>query len=224
VSHAFGRDHLGAPQSLHGVRIKLDVTHDVVGVLPPEFSAPEGTRVWTPLELESQRMSRTAHNPDVVGRSRDGVTPAAAQRELFAMLGRMRPLYHPDFDADGASVTLLQDALTANLRTPLHLLFAASVVLLLAACTNVARALLGAVAGLLLAQLLLRLFAVVALAAFHLERVHTDGSVPAFALCVAIVTAVVFGLYPALRRSETGTSLALRQGGRGTVGRGGARV
>jgi hypothetical protein len=107
---------------------------------------------------------------------------------------------------------------------PRSIFFAASVVLLLAACTNVARALLGAVAGLLLAQLLLRLFAVVALAAFHLERVHTDESVPAFALCVAIVTAVVFGLYPALRRSETGTSLALRQGGRGTVGRGGARV
>ena len=261
MSHAFWRDHLGSPQSLRGARIRLDVVHDVIGVLPAEFSYPEGTRVWTPLEIESQSMSRTAHNWDVVGRLRDGVSPAAAQREVDGLLGRMRPLYLPDFDADGARVTLLQDALTSNLRTPLYLLIAASVVLLLAACTNVASAqlargtgraaelavrsalgagrlrlvrqlltesallaVLGAVAGLLLAGLLLRLFAVVAPAAFHLERVHVDGAVQAFALVVAMMTAVVFGLYPALRLSETNTSLALRQGGRGAVGRGGARV
>jgi putative ABC transport system permease protein len=247
VSHALWRDHLGAPASLTGVQIKLDVVYDVIGVLPGAFTFPENVQVWTPLELDPQSTSHTAHNWQVSGRLREGVTPASAQRELDALLTEMGTRYAPDFDAVGATVTPLQDALTADLRTPLYLLFAASTVLLLAACTNLASAqlargaaragelavrsalgasrgrlvrqlltesavlaLLGAGAGLLLSRVLLKAFALTAPAEWRLERVPMDGWVLLFALVIAVLTALGFGLLPALRLSDGATMLVLR--------------
>ena len=261
VSHALWRDQLGAPASLTGVQIKLDVVYDVIGVLGGEFAFPGNVQIWTPLELDPQSRSYTAHNWQVIGRLRAGVTPASAQRELDALLKEMGTRYAPDFDAVGSTVTPLQDALTADLRTPLYLLFAASTVLLLAACTNLASAqlargaaragelavrsalgasrgrlvrqlltesavlaLLGAGAGLLLSRVLLKAFALTAPAEWRLERVPLDGWVLLFALAIAGLTALGFGLLPARRLSDGATMLALRGGDRGTGSRRSMRV
>jgi predicted permease len=141
------------------------------------------------------------------------------------------------------------------------MLFGASAILLLAACANLASAMLargtaraaelavrsalgatrvrlirqlltesallailGAIAGLLLAALLLRALGLVAPASLHVERVRVDAWVQGFALVVAIVTTVLFGLLPALRLSDTSTGSALREGGRGNVGVGRMRA
>ena len=142
VSHAFWRDRLGAPSSLDGVRLRMRLEHDVVGVLPPDFDFPGGTHIWLPLELYEQSMSRTSHNYEVVGRLAQGVDAAAAEREGTTLVERMAAAYAPDFDATGLIVTPLQESLTANARTPLLLLLGASVFVLLAACTNLASAML----------------------------------------------------------------------------------
>jgi putative ABC transport system permease protein len=256
VSHALWRDHLGAPATLTGVQIKLDVVYDVIGVVADGFTFPENAQIWTPLELDQQSTSHTAHNWQVSGRLREGVTPASAQRELDELLKEMGSRYAPDFDAVGSTVTPLQEALTADLRTPLYLLFAASAVLLLAACTNLASAqlargaaragelavrsalgasrgrlvrqlltesallaFLGAGAGLLLSRVLLRAFTLSAPDEWRLERVPLDGWVLLFALVVAGVTALGFGLLPALRLSDSATMLLLREVDRGTGSR-----
>ncbi len=140
VSHAFWRDQLGAPASLAGIRLRLSRVHDVIGVMPADFDFPAATQIWTPLELERQAMSHTAHNWNVIGRLSPGFTSATAQREVSLLIERLRTVYAPDFEATAAGVQPLQDVLTADLRTPLYLLFAASFVLLLAACTNLASA------------------------------------------------------------------------------------
>lgn len=255
VSHAFWRDRLGAPASLTGVRVKLDRDVAVVGVMPAGFDYPAGSELWRPLDGADQSLSRTAHNLEAVGKLRAGISPQSAAGELTAMITRMSAQYAADFDATGGIVVRLQDTLVEGVRKPLFLLFAASAVLLLAACTNLASAqlargtargsefavraalgasrlrlvrqlltestllaMLGAGAGLLLARGLLALLRSIAPAGLHLERVHIDGWVAAFAFVVALGTALLFGLYPALRVSEATTSLALREGGRGTGG------
>jgi putative ABC transport system permease protein len=142
VSYAFWRDHLGSPASLDGVHLKADADMSVVGVLPPGFEYPDGTQVWTLVERYDAPTSHTSHNYDVIGRLKPGLTAGDAQRDLDALFARMRPLYLPDYDAVGSIVTPLQDVLTRNARTPLYLLFGASLFLLLAACTNLASSLL----------------------------------------------------------------------------------
>ena len=145
--------------------------------------------------------------------------------------------------------------MTGAVRTPLYLLLAASAVLLLAACVNLASAmlargtarssefavrsalgatrvrivrqlltesallaLLGCGAGLALAAGGLKLLAYFAPASLHVERVHIDMWVQGFALAVSAATALLFGLLPALRLSGNDSSLALREGSRGTAG------
>ena len=142
VSHAFWRDHLGAPATLEGVRLRMRLEHEVVGVLPPDFDFPTGAQLWLPLELYEQSMSRTSHNYEVVGRLAPAIDPAAAEREGTTLMTRMAAAYAPDFDATGLIVTPLQESLTASARTPLLLLLGASVFVLLAACTNLASAML----------------------------------------------------------------------------------
>ncbi|HUQ82169.1 MAG TPA: ABC transporter permease [Gemmatimonadaceae bacterium] len=142
VSHAFWRDHLGAPSSLEGVHIKVDADMPVVGVLPQGFDFPNEAQIWMPVERTETRTSHTAHNYDVVGRLRDGLTVDDARRDLDALFARVKPLYAPDFDAIGSTVTPLQEELTRTARTPLYLLLGASAFLLLAACTNLASSLL----------------------------------------------------------------------------------
>ena len=261
VSHAFWRDHLGAPPSLAGISLRMDRQFEVVGVLPEEFDYPDGSQIWAPLEIHEQSLSRTSHNWEAVARLRPGVSPEDAEREAARLFAQLKPIHYPDFDATGATVTQLQAALTDGMRTPLYMLFGASAILLLAACANLASAMLargtaraaelavrsalgatrvrlirqlltesallavlGAVAGLLLAALLLRALGLFAPASLHVERVRVDAWVQGFALLVAMVTTVLFGLLPALRLSDTNTGLALREGGRGNVGVGRMRA
>jgi predicted permease len=142
VSYAFWRDHLGAPASLDTVHVLLDKATSVIGVLPNGFDFPDGNQIWLVMEREQQSPSRTAHNWEVIGRVRADVSIADAQRDLDRIYARLKPLYQPDFDGAGAQLTPLQAAMTGSLRTPLYLLLAASAVLLLGACVNVASAML----------------------------------------------------------------------------------
>lgn len=261
VSHAFWRDELGAPASLDSVRLRGDKELHVVGVLPPSFDFPVGTQVWEAMELDEQAKSHTAHNWETIGLLGRGVTPLAAQRELDELLDRMNTQYYPDFDAVGATVTPLQDAMTASSRTPLYLLLAASAILLLTACTNLASAslargtargtelavrsalgatrgrlvrqllteavilsLLGCAAGVALAALTLKVLAPLAPPALHVTDVAIDGRVLVFAAGVAIVTALVFGLLPAMRLSDAGSRVVIRGGTRGTAEGGRLRI
>lgn len=142
VSYAFWRDHLGSPASLEGVHLRLDNDYSIVGVAPQGFDFPEGTQIWTPMELMQLGTSRTAHNGESIGRLKPAITPAAAQREVDGILSRLSQQYSPDFDAVGSTVTSLQESLSGSYRTPLYLLLGASTLVLLAACVNLASAML----------------------------------------------------------------------------------
>ena len=252
VSYAFWRDHLGAPASLDTVHILLDKATSVIGVLPPGFDFPDGNQIYLVMEREGQSQSRTAHNWEVIGRLRAGVSVADAEHEAAGIYARLTQLYAPEFDGTGALVTPLQAQMTGPLKTPLYLLLAASAVLLLGACVNLASAmlargtaratefavrsalgatrvrlvrqlftesallaLLGCAAGLALAAALLKVLGFFAPPSLHVERVHVDLWVQGFALVVAGLTAVLFGLFPALRIADTKGAVAMREASRG---------
>lgn len=142
VSETFWRVQLGSPADLTGQRIRTDRDYQVIGVVPARFRFPAGADVWVPLEPTGPTLSRTAHNWSAVGRLRPGVPLAVADRELDSLTTGLATRYQPDFDGVGAIVTPLQELLTTSSRRPLYLLLGASGLLLLAACTNLASAML----------------------------------------------------------------------------------
>ena len=130
----------------------------VVGVLPASFSFPLNPliEIWTNGDRGVPRAFsfpgdvttvRDSHLLFVLGRLRPGMTPAAAERELQAVMGRLAVAY-PDTNAGlGAHVETLQAAVVGDVRPVLLLLQVTVAVLLLVASTNVAHLLLGQVAA-----------------------------------------------------------------------------
>jgi predicted permease len=143
VSEGYWRRALGASSALGRLTIQLDGRpHTVVGVLPEGFAFPDKAELWLPRELDAPLPSRTAHNWRVVARLRDGVAPAAAQRELSLIARGIRREYGSDVSLVDAAVVPLHEQLVGRARPVLLLLFGGAVVLLLVAAANVATLLL----------------------------------------------------------------------------------
>lgn len=261
VSYAFWRDRLGSPASLEGVRVKTDKNYEIVGVAEDGFAFPDNNQMWSALETMDQGMSRTSHNWQSVGLLKNDVSETNAQRDVDMILARLSRQYQPDFDAVGSRIVSLQETQNAGFTTPLYLVLGASSMVLLAACVNLASAMLargtarsaeftvrfalgatrsrvinqlvvesgllaigGCVVGLVLASAILKVLIALAPEGLHVERVSLDGWVIGFAIAVAVLTTLLFGLLPALRLSRNNVSLALRDGARGTPSVGRMRV
>lgn len=90
---------------------------------------------------------------------------------------------------------------------------------------SVVLALVGGAAGVALAAWALK--ALVRLAPLglpRLEEIHLDGTALLFALAISVLTGLLFGLAPALQTSRTDLAAVLREGTRGSKGRGGTRA
>ncbi len=84
---------------------------------------------------------------------------------------------------------------------------------------SLALALAGGAGGLLLSYWLIDLLVALSPANIpRIEQVSVDGRVLGFSLAVSILTAVLFGLAPALQFSKPDLNLSLKQGGRSTTG------
>jgi predicted permease len=142
VSHAF-RNRVFGGQSPTGATLRIgSTTYAVIGVMPAGFDYPAGTDIWTPRELSPPQTARTAHNFQAIARLADGVAIDDAQRELSSV-SRALKAEHGDrtWMVDAIAVPLL-DQITAATRPALRLLFGASLVLFVIACTNVTNLLL----------------------------------------------------------------------------------
>ncbi len=113
------------------------VQHAVVGVMPEGFDYPQRAAVWTPREQDRESLSRTAHNFRVIGRVKPEIEVEAASAELSRVSRALKARYGTEtWMSDAVAVPLL-GVLSAGVRPALRLLFAASLLLLLVACTNV---------------------------------------------------------------------------------------
>lgn len=144
VSHDFWRDQLGSAADLGELSLNVSgFSTKVIGVLPAGFEFPAGAEIWYPLELQEQATSRTSHNWRMVGRLAPGIDARQAQEDLSLITSR--------FDAEGeaaeympqrAEVVPLRSAIAGPVRSPLFLLLAASAMVVLVGCTNLASTLL----------------------------------------------------------------------------------
>jgi putative ABC transport system permease protein len=145
LTYGMWREQFGGDPSVIGRSVRLnDVSHEIVGVLPPEFRYPRDARILVPVRIDSAfaRNQRGRQYMTAVARLRDGVTLAQAQAGLqstmkswrdrdagssYGVAGRHRMFVTPfvAFDA-------------GQLRPVLLVLLGAVGVVLLVACANVA--------------------------------------------------------------------------------------
>jgi predicted permease len=148
LSEEFWQERFGGDPAIVGRAIRLDgVSHTVVGILPSRFGVPHGARVaraqvWVPMRFtKEERAMRNSNFLLVMGRLRDGATPASAQAELAGLFDGI-VAEHPDLRGEGLRVLPLQAEGTRTVRAPLLLIFAAATIVLLIAAVNVASLLL----------------------------------------------------------------------------------
>lgn len=115
----------------------------VVGVMPAGFAYPGETEIWTPIETDDRsNQSRTAHNFTAIARLTDGTSLGAARADLSRVSRELKARYPNDnYMVDGTATPILE-LLTGKSRPSLLVLFGASVLLLIVACTNVSNLLL----------------------------------------------------------------------------------
>lgn len=141
LTHGLWRERFDGQRSALGREIRLDgIPHTVVGVLPEDFWFPGDPRVvvpfaWTEAHLTAGRDSRWMEG---LARLRPGVTETAFERELQGLMAGVLEA-NPSQNQDW-TVQLLPLAgwRTGNTRTSLLLIGAASLLVLLIGCVNVA--------------------------------------------------------------------------------------
>ena len=121
----------------------------IVGVQGPGAAAPGGrAELWLPLVMDPRDDDFwRAQDKKLVGVLRDGATLEEAHADLMAytrLLSRLFPGFYPEGFADGvASVERADEAQRRMIATPLVLLLASTVVLLVVTALNVGNLLLG---------------------------------------------------------------------------------
>ncbi len=151
LSDGLWRRRFGGDRRIVGRQVMLDdAPATVIGVMPPDFQLPRhysgaSMEAWAPLGLDpgANRSERGWHYLDVVGRLRDGVTLEEADREVRALMTRMKATYPgryaPEFSGSAGGVVEL---VTGPVRPAMLVLLGTVALLLLIACANVAALLL----------------------------------------------------------------------------------
>lgn len=255
LSYHLWQTHFNGAPNIIGQQVTLrGANYNIIGVMPAEFEFPKGADVWTPLTATmSQRAveNRGSVFLQAIGRLKPGATIEQANAELNTITERLAKQY-PETDANGHRVVItpLAQHIFGNARPALRLLLAASVLLLLIACVNIAnlllaratvryreialRAALGAsrarlvrqflteslvlacisgMCGILLAFWLVNLLVYLAPADIpRIDTVSINGTVVLFTSVITLMTAVVFGLAPALTVSNIDLNESLKEG------------
>ena len=148
---AFGSDPHIVGRSLRGD----NDLYRVIGVMPPGFRDPgrtvgeRNTEQWAALGFSddpAQAPNRSLRLPlETVGRLKPGLTVAAAQSQLDALVASLRKQFPDDYPADSkwaVRLVPLEENVMGNVRQSLILLLGAVALVLLIGCVNVANLLL----------------------------------------------------------------------------------
>jgi predicted permease len=149
ISHAFWQGRFGGTDSVLGRTIVLDdISHEIVGVMPPGFSFPSsgvdaGVDVWRPFTRANfDPNERTSHNNQVVARLAPGVSVESAQQEMTRIAADIAAEHPREMTGWSARVVPLHDDMTRNVRSLFWVLLGGVSVVLLITCGNVANLLL----------------------------------------------------------------------------------
>jgi putative ABC transport system permease protein len=144
LSHAFWRSQFAGDPGVIGRTLDTgEASYTIIGVLPAGASYPSWAQVYTPLAAGPQlpAMSRRDVHVDggMLARLRPEVDSAAAARELEQLGQRFAESYPAENAGFRGTITSMQTVITGGgTGTPLLLLLAATALLLVMACVNVA--------------------------------------------------------------------------------------
>ncbi|HEV2114698.1 MAG TPA: ABC transporter permease [Terriglobales bacterium] len=143
VGYGYWQQFLGGATDLSSKKLTIENrAFSVIGVLPRQFSFPLNAEIWFSRELYERLPSRSAHNWQVLGRLREGVSVAKARAELQTIATRLKRQYGQDTMMESVAIAPLREAMTSQVRPALWILLGAVGFLLLIACANVANLLL----------------------------------------------------------------------------------
>jgi predicted permease len=152
ISYGTWKTVFGGDPAIVGRETRVDGKKcTIVGVMPAVFQFPPGEsdppKVWTPLQLDPASKNRGGHNYYLLGRLKPGVSPAAAQGELAALVQAYGERKSPDthsFDPKNHTIVSypLDAEVVSSVRLALLVLLGAVAFVLLIASVNVANLLL----------------------------------------------------------------------------------
>jgi putative ABC transport system permease protein len=145
LSYGLWRRRFGADPSMVGRSISLSgIPHTVVGVMGPEFAFPSRDyQIWTALTFDPQELvNRQNYSYLAVARLKPGVTIDQAQAEMDVLSSQIAREHPKENTGIGALLAPMFDDTVASVRTPLYILLAAVLAMLLIGCANLANLLL----------------------------------------------------------------------------------
>ncbi|HYL93635.1 MAG TPA: ABC transporter permease, partial [Alphaproteobacteria bacterium] len=162
ISDGIWKRSFGGDPQVIGKSLRLDTDlYQIIGVMPAGFRAPGRTTdernidVWAatsffgaPMPDHPPRNRR--YFPTAIARLKPGLTVAAAQRKVDALVANLQKQYPGDYLAQsGWKIRLipLQERVVGNVRQALLLLLGAVGLVLLIGCVNVANLLLARASG-----------------------------------------------------------------------------
>ena len=157
LTDGFWRSHTGADAAIAGRAVQVNgVPHVVVGVLPADFELPErDVSLLLPFAFTAEQMSdgeRGNEFSSMIARLRPGATVSELNAQMQAIVVRLidrlpqRAAFMRNSGFTGIAVPI-SDQLVGDVRTPLLLLQAGVLLVLLIACANVANLLLMRASG-----------------------------------------------------------------------------
>jgi putative ABC transport system permease protein len=140
LSHAFWESHFGSDAEVLERNIVLDgERYTVIGVLQKGPFDRAGAQIWAPLAFQPSNMTRDFRWLSASARLKPGVTLEKARAEMDVIGQRLATAYPNSNEGWGVAVDRLADVLVGpGLRTAVTVLFAATVLVLLIGCANLA--------------------------------------------------------------------------------------
>ena len=145
LSYGLWRRRFGGDPAIVGQSISLSgEPHSVVGVMGPEFAYPSRDyQIWTPLTFDpNELVNRQNYSYLAVARLKPGVTLAQASAEMDVIAAQIARDHPKENTGIGAAVAPMLSDVVATVRTPLYILLAAVLAMLLIGCANLANLLL----------------------------------------------------------------------------------
>jgi hypothetical protein len=200
LSHRLWENRFGADPAIVGRTLTLSGRQcTVIGVMPANSAFDRSSiQLWTPLAFEPRDMTRDHHWLLSFARLKPGVTLEKAQAAMNAIGARIAEAYPEPNKGWGVTV----DRLPANGRSPCAL---------------------GLALGYGMIRGLMRLAPPFSLPSE--ADVSIDPAILLFTLGVSLLTALLFGLAPALHATRVDPASSMKEGGRSaTTGAGRARL